>query len=221
MKRLTHNLEWKLLSLFLAVGLWFIVVREPELVTAQSVPILYKNLPKNIETGSEAPDRVHVEIRGPAGKLTPASLANTAVLIDLSSVESPGERTFTVAESSLHLPSGVTFMRAVPAQLRLRFEETLSKDVPIQVRIGTPPPEGYRLVQQEINPPRVRIAGPESRVRPIETAQTDPVDLSGVLGRTELRVHAYVTDPQVRFEGSAMVAVKLIVEKTNSGKANR
>jgi YbbR domain-containing protein len=218
MRRLAHNLHWKVLSLLLAVGLWFVVVREPELVTAQSVPIFYKNLPKEMETGSEAPDRVHVEIRGPAGKLTPASLADTAVLIDLSSVESPGERTFTVAESSLNLPSGVTFLRSVPSQLRLRFEQVLSKEVPVNVRIAAPPPDGYRITQQEINPGTLKIAGPESRVRSIDTAQTDAVDLSGVLGHTELRVHAYVTDPQVRFESGSIVTVKISVEKINSRK---
>lgn len=218
MRRLAHNLQWKLLSLLLAIGLWFIVVREPELVTSQSIPIFYKNLPKDIETGSEAPDRVHVEIRGPAGKLTPESLANTAVLIDLASVEAPGERTFTVAESSLNLPSGVAFLRAVPAQLRLRFEQILSKEVPVQVRIASPPPQGYLVARQEIHPSRLKIAGPESHVRPIDSAQTDPVNLSGVLGQTEFRVHAYVTDAQVRFEGAPIVTVKLTVEKINPGK---
>jgi YbbR domain-containing protein len=218
MRRLANNLQWKLLSLMLAVGLWLAVVREPELVTSQSVPIFFKNLPKELETGAEAPDRVHVEIRGPAGKLTPASLADTAVLIDLSAVESPGERTFTVSEPSLNLPSGVAFIRAVPSQLRLRFERVLSKEVPVQMRMAAPPPAGYRIAQQELNPGRLKIAGPENRVRLIEAAQTDPIDLSGVLGRTEFRVQAYVTDAQVRFEGASMVTVRVSVEKINSGR---
>ena len=75
----THNLHYKALSLLIALGLWFIVVREPDLVTSQSVPIFYKNLSKNLEIGSDVLDRVHLEIRGPSGKLTPASLADTAL----------------------------------------------------------------------------------------------------------------------------------------------
>jgi YbbR domain-containing protein len=216
--RLTHNLHWKALSLAIAITLWLIVVREPELVTSQAVPIFYKNLPKDMEIGSDAPDRVHVEIRGPAGKLTPASLTDTAVLIDLSSVQSAGERTFTVSESGLNLPRGVAFLRAVPSQLRLSFEHILSKEVPVQVRIGTPQPAGYRVVQQLVRPEKLRITGPESRVRGVESAQTDPLDLSGVISHAEFRVHAYVADAQVRFEGPSIVTASMSVQKINPGK---
>jgi YbbR domain-containing protein len=217
-RRLAHNLLWKLLSLVIAIGLWLVVVREPELVTSQAAPIFYKNLPKEMEIGSDVPDRVHVEIRGPAGKLTPENLANTAVLLDLSPVQSPGERTFTVSYPSLNLPRGVTFLRAVPSQLRVRFDRILSKEVPVQVRIASPQPAGYRVAQQEVRPDKLKIAGPENRVRQVESAQTDPIDLSAVLGRAEFRVHAYATDPQVRFEGASMVTVRVTVEKINSEK---
>ena len=217
-RRLTHNLQWKILSLAIAVSLWLIVVREPELVTSQAVPIFYKDLPKEMEIGSDAPDRVHVEIRGPAGKLTPASLADTAVLIDLSSVHTVGERTFTVSDSGLNLPRGVAFLRAVPSQLRLKFEHILSKEVPVQIRIGTPQPAGYRIVQQQVRPEKLQITGPESRVRAIESAQTDPLDLSGVFSRAEFRVQVYVTDAQVRFQGPSIVTATVSVTKISQRK---
>lgn len=213
-----HNLHWKLLSLLIASLLWFLVVREPELVTSRSVPIFYKNLDKDLEIGSDVLDRVHVEIRGPEGKLNSASLSDTAVILDLSPVQAPGERTFTMSDSSLNLPGGVTFLRAVPSQLRLRFDRTQSKEVPVQVRVSSPQPAGYRVVLQTVNPERLKIAGPENRVRQVESAQTDPIDLAGVISRADFRVHAYVSDPQVRFEGSSMVTVRVTVEKDNPGK---
>ncbi len=217
-RRILYNLHWKLLSLLIALGLWFIVVREPELVTSQPVPIFYKNLPKDLEIASDGPDRVHVEIRGPAGKLTPASLADTAVLFDLSPVQTPGERTFTVSYLSLNLPRGVAFLRAVPSQLRLRFDRIGSKEVPVQIRVSVPQPAGYRVAAQDVHPNKLKIAGPENRVDQVESAQTDPVDLSGVVSRAEFRVHAFVSDPQIRFEGPSVVTVRVKVEKINSGK---
>lgn len=214
----THNLQWKLLSLLIAFGLWAIVVREPELVTSQSAPVFFKDLPKDLEIGSEVPDRVHLEIRGPAGKLTPASLADTAILLDLSSVRTAGERTFTVSGPSLNLPRGVTFLRAIPSQLRLRFDRVLTKEVPVQVRIATPQPAGYTMIDQVIRPEKLKITGPENHVRQIESAQTDPIDLSGVVSNAEFHVHAYVSDPQVRFEGPSIVTLRVYVEKIRSGK---
>ncbi|MEO7142934.1 MAG: CdaR family protein [Bryobacteraceae bacterium] len=204
---------WKLLSLAVAAALWFAVVDEPTLLTSQSVPIFYTHLPKDLEIGSEVPDRVHLEIRGPARKLTSTSLAATAVEIDLSGNEHPGEQTFTISTTNINLPDGVTFMRAVPSQLRLRFERHASRDVPVQVRFAGSPPIGYRVVKTIVQPETLRIGGPEDRVRQIEFAQTDPVNIGNVSGKAQFRVNSYIADPQVRFESSPMVTVRVIVER--------
>jgi YbbR domain-containing protein len=210
---ITNNLQWKLLALLLAVILWSAVVGEPELVTSQSAPVYYKNLPRDLLIGSGAPDRIHLELRGPAGKLSPSSLDDTAVLVDLSPVRAPGERTFTIDAGSINLPTGVVFLRAVPSQLRLQFERLFAKDVPVQIRAGSQLPGEFAIQSQSVTPQRMRIIGPESRVRHIEHAQTDPIDFSSITGRAEFRVHAYVSDPQVRFEGSPIVTVAVQVEK--------
>jgi YbbR domain-containing protein len=212
-RSLTANLQWKLLALALAATLWFVVVGEPELVTSQSAPIFYKDLPRDLEIGSDVPDRVHLEIRGPAASLKPDRLSDTAVLVDLSQVQKPGELTVTVTSASIDLPAGVTLLRAVPSQLRLRFDRVLEKEIPVQVRPGSAPPPGYAIAGEEVVPSMLRISGPEVRVRQIEAAQTDPVDLSSVVGHSEFHVHAFVVDPRVRFVGSPVVTVRVDVVK--------
>src|SRR5579883_2573336 len=161
---LTRNFVWKLGAFALSAALWFAIIGEPELVTTRSVPILYKNLPKDLLIGQAAIDSVHLELRGPSSKLTGSSLSELAVLLDLSSVTGPGERTFTLSDSDLKLPEGVSFLRAVPSQLRVRFSRKMSKAVPVEVRVGKSPPPGYEIVKQEVEPPSISIAGPEARV---------------------------------------------------------
>jgi YbbR domain-containing protein len=213
---LTANLHLKAVSLLIALGLWFALVHEPELVTSHSVPVFFKNLPRDIEIGSDVPDRVHIELRGPAGRLSPAHLAEASVLLDLSKIQAAGERTFTVTDSSLTLPPGVEFLRAVPSQLRLRFDRVLSKEVTVHARVGVEPPKGYEIISREVRPARLKITGPENRVRAIEEAQTDPLDLSGVFSDAEVHAHAYVADPQVRFEATPLVTVKVVVRRIHS-----
>jgi YbbR domain-containing protein len=215
LRLLTDDLQWKALSLLIAVALWLLVVGEPELVTTHSTPIFYKDLPRDLELASDPPDRVHLEIRGPASKLSPSSLAETAVFLDLSSVNGPGERTFTIHDSSINLPSGVSLERAVPSQLRLRFDRIASKQVEVRVRTAAPAPPGYHVVHQEVRPARLTVTGPAASLEQIESAQTDPIDLSKLAGRAEFHVNAYVTDPQVRFDGSPQVTVTVTVEKTD------
>jgi hypothetical protein len=212
-KLITHNLGWKLGSLTLALLLWFAILGEPELVTTHTAPILYKNLPPGLLIGPDALDQVRVELRGPSGKLSPDLLSEMAVLLDLNDVKGPGERTFTLSDADFHLPQGVSFLRSVPSQLRVRFAKLLSREVPVNIRIYAPPAAGYRIVSQQAVPDRLRIAGPEGRVASIVSAETDAIDLSSITANTEIKANAFISDPQVRFEVSPVVTVKVIVEK--------
>jgi YbbR domain-containing protein len=217
-RAITRNFLWKLGSLLLAVLLWFAIVGEPEAVATHSVPILYRNLSNGLLIGQDAIDSVRVELRGPAGRLSATSLSDLAVELNLSQIKEPGERTFTLSDKDLRMPDGVTFMRAIPSQLRLNFTRRKEKDVPVEVRFTALPPAGYRIVQEEIAPERLRIAGPEYRVDAIAVAQTDAIDLTGATSGGTYRVNTFISDPQVWFESTPMVSVKIAVAKSDEQK---
>lgn len=212
-RRLVHNLWWKLGSLAVSILLWFAIVGEPEMATIHNVPILYKNLPKDLLIGSNAVDAVRVELRGPSSRLSSASLTEVAFMIDLSNIDGPGERTFTLSDADIRLPDGVTFLRSIPSQLRVRFARVKSKDVPVEIRFGSPIGAGYRIVAQEVTPQTIRISGPENRIDAISSAETDAIDLNGVTQSSEVHVNTFVPDPQVWFDSPPVVTVHLTVEK--------
>jgi YbbR domain-containing protein len=219
-RSLTRNLGWKLGALTLAIALWVATVGETELVTTHAVPILYRDLPPDLLVGVDAMDVVRVELRGPGSKLTAASLADLAITLDLSGVDAPGQRTFTLSAADFHLPPGVTFLRAVPSQLRINFPRRVFKYVPVEIRIGAQPPADYRIVSQEVIPPSVRIVGPEQRVAAIVGAQTDAIDLSSATSATEVQVNAFVADAQVGMESPPLVTVRVNIEKNAVEKNN-
>jgi YbbR domain-containing protein len=222
MRRLfLENFWWKLASLGLSFGLWVTIINEPELVTSAAVPIFYKGLPVGIEIASDQPEKIFLEIRGPASRLTPGRLADTAVQLDLTDVTKPGERTFTVSRTNINLPSGVTFLRAVPSQLRLAFDNQMSKDVEVRLRLSGKPADGWRVTHQYVTPERLRIVGPASRVALIDSAETDPVDLTGFEDLLVAKVHSYIADSQVRFESSPMVQVRVEFERTGAAQDNK
>jgi YbbR domain-containing protein len=215
MKRLIlDNLVWKALALVISVALWVSFVGSPELVTSISVPLEYQNMPSDLEMSTEGPERVYLEVRGPSARLHSFDLSRIAVILDLSSVHRPGDHTFTLEKQHIDLPYGLRLVRAVPAQVRLRFDRQLTAEVPVRLRLSSVPPHGYRLAQSLINPDRLRIVGPESRVREIQYAETDPIDLSRVVGSAQFNVHTFVRDPQVRFVSAPEVKVTVSLEKS-------
>lgn len=215
MKLLTRNLGWKLLSLVIAVALWILAAREPEVATSLSIPIEFKNIPDDLDIGGNLPDRVRLEVRGPSGRLSRDNLADAAVVLDLSDARA-GERTYTIRSSNVSLPFGVAFYRAVPSQVTLRFDQLITRSVairPIFVKI----PDGYRVGSTVNEPDKVWIRGPEERVNNISQVLTDPVDLTGVVSRKEFRTRVNVGDPLVRLEAPE-VTVKVTLERAAPGR---
>jgi len=199
----TRNIGWKLLSLAISFALWILVAREPEIATSISIPIEFKSLPDDLDISSTVPERIHIEIRGPSGRLSRDYLADLAAVLDLHDAR-PGERTYTLdAHNFLNLPVGVMFYRAVPSQLTLRFDRLLTRDVPVAARYSTTPPDGYLVTTLSISPAKVRLRGPQDHLQQIRQVLTDPIDLSRVVGQADFQVHVNVGDPQIRLESPA------------------
>jgi hypothetical protein len=211
---IAKNLGWKLGSLLLAVLLWLASSSAPLVVTTHTAPIVYSNLANGWMVAGNSPETVHLELRGPAGRLTVASLAETVVRFDLANAASAEDRTFTISESNINLPPGVAFLRAVPSQLRLHLARLAQKEVPVEVRLAGSLPAGYQLTWHSVSPERLSIAGSETRVMTIAQVQTDPVDLSKLTLSGDHRVDAFVDDPQVHFESPPEVTVHLTIERT-------
>jgi diadenylate cyclase len=216
--RVPRNLAWKAGSLVLSILLWIAYIATPDVVTNHQAPILYRNLAPELILTGEPLSSLDIELRGSASNLTAAALANTVVSFDLSAISTPGERTFTVSEDNINLPPGVTFLRAVPSQLRLRFARLVTRDVPVEISLTGAPPKGFRLAARGVSPPVLRIAGSEERVAAIKSVLTDTLDLSNVTQSGDYKTVAFVTDPQVHFESSPLVTVRIVIERVEKTK---
>lgn len=213
MRLVTENFGWKLLSLMVAVVSWVLLGGDPELTTMVSAPLEFRNLPRDLDINSETPETIQLELQGPSGKLGLGRTGQIAVLLDVSAVTKSGEKTFNIAPGNLNLPSGVQLMRSIPSQLRLRFEHRMQKEIRVQVRFSGPPPDGYRVKNQESIPDRVRIVGPESRVLQVQNAETDPIELGGTIADREFETSVFIADPLVRLDSPSLVRVRVTLEK--------
>jgi YbbR domain-containing protein len=213
-KLVVENAGWKVISLLIATILWALVASEPELAAFATAPVEYKNLPDDLEISSEPMTAVSLELRGPSGELRGVNdgALRPAVILDMSGVR-PGERTFAIDSSSVKLARGVRLVRAIPSEVRLQFDRRAVKIVPVRPRFIGEGTSGYEIVHWSVIPPQLTIEGPADHVARIRQVQTDPVDVSGVVGTSEFRVNAYVGEPYVRFQSSPQVAVSVTMKK--------
>ena len=212
---ITENFGWKLLALASAVVLWALVASEPELSTFVTAQLTYKDLPENLEISSGPVNVVTLELRGPSGALRsfgdPLGTRPT-VIVDMGSVQ-PGERTFPIGEQTMKLPRGVHLVRASPSEARFEFELRARRGVDVVPRFQGDGSNGYVVGSFTVAPRQLTIVGPASRVARVPFVTTDRVDVSALFGTAEVRVNAFVEDPNVRFEGSPQVTVTVTMKK--------
>lgn len=219
MRNLAEKVGWPLFALAAAFALWITFIASPDIVTSISLPVEFENMPSDLVCATDLPAHIAAEIKGPSARLRHADTSSAAVVLNFDQIREPGEHTFTIGRREIDLPPGVRVVRTVPAQIRLRFEWRRQARVPVKVRFSTPPPAGYRVAEQKVEPPILEIVGPESRIRQVESVETDPIDLSHVVVKQRFRVDTFVGDPQVRFVSSPVVHVSVTLEKTVQGGA--
>lgn len=210
---LLHNLGLKAVSLAAAVVLWAVVGAEPAMETSISVPVEFHNVPQALELLSDTPPNIHLQVKGPSSKVRGLNRADVAVVLDLMRVQQPGARTFTLDQSRIALPRGVTVVRAMPSQLRLVFEKRLSRDVAVVPRFSGTYVPGYEIARYTVEPPELKVVGPESRLAVLDYATTDPIDVSKLIGGAVFTTNAYLDDSHLRFENLQSVRVNVEMKK--------
>jgi YbbR domain-containing protein len=210
---LVENFWWKLLALAIAVLIWALVASEPELSTFATVRLEYKNLPDDMEISSEPVGTVVLELRGPSGELRGVGESiRPSVVLDMSNAR-PGDRTYSISDGNVKLARGVHLVRAIPSEVRFRYEARRTRTIPVEVRFTGEGQNGYEIAQSVVDPREVHIVGPRSRVARVTTAATDLVDVSNVVGSSEFHVNLLVEDPYVRLEGSTEAVVRVTMKK--------
>jgi len=207
-----HNLGLKLVSLALAVGLWLAVARDPMAEVAVNVPIEFHNMPENLEISAENIPTAQIRLRGPQHIVHQLRSSDVYVEVELGGLK-PGERTFDLTDRQIHRPAGLEVVQVVPSQVHFAFDDRLARQVPVQPRVVGSFAAGYQISQVSADPAVVTITGPKKRVEAVETATTDPVDVSGAMNRATFVRHAYVSDPLVQVSDPSSVRVTVIMQK--------
>lgn len=128
-KLLTQNLPAKLISIVLALFLWFYAAWERNAVQDFRVALELKNLPAGLAvSGVKQPPQLDVSVAGPRILLKKLEYAPPAATVDLARAKE-GATVFTGFEKLVKVPPGLTVTRVYPASVEIRLEASSSGKV--------------------------------------------------------------------------------------------
>ncbi len=216
-KYVFQNIGLKLLSLAMAVGLWLAIARAPVAEIALDVPIELQNVPDNLEVSSPHIPEAQIRLRGPERIVQRIQPSDVRAAIDLSQMH-PGERTFDLTAEQVRKPQGLEVVQIVPSQLHLEFDTRMTRSVDVRPRVIGDFASGYSIRQIQVTPPTVSITGPQKQVEAVQSAMTDPIDVSGDIDSASFVTHAYVSDPMIQVVNPETVQVTVIMQRVGVEK---
>jgi YbbR domain-containing protein len=171
------NLSIKFLSFILALALWLYVTNQGKTEISLSIPVQFANIPKGLELLSSSAEYVTLRVWGARDKIRNLSPQKIKASIDLSNSKK-GESIFYLTTDIFDLPQGVSIAKITPADIKVKLEETLIREVPIKPEYTGEPPYGYKIKKIRIRPTKAKIAGPVSVAKTIHKIHTNPIDIS-------------------------------------------
>ena len=217
MRGLLDNVVLKLISLALAVLLWF-VIGEKTSERGLSVPVELQNVPRELELVGEPTNVVDVRLRAAPSVIQRLTTGDVSARIDLSGVRE-GEHIVHLTADDIRVPFGVRVVKITPSIITMGFERTSTKTVPIRPRLLGRPAPGYEVAEVAAEPAEVRVSGPRTRVQETESAYTEPVSLDGASSTVVDTVNLGLDDPVLRIQGSPRVRVTARIREVQEARA--
>jgi YbbR domain-containing protein len=187
----------KLLSVALATLLWLTVAGDHLVERSMKVPLEFRNLPSQLEIVGDPPTTVDVRLRGSSALLGRIEPREIVAVLNLAGAR-PGSRMFHMLKDDVRTPYGVEIAQIVPGTLGLELEKIGRRTLPIKPVLDGEPAPGFVTGRVTSDPATVEVAGPESRLKQLTEATTEPVEVTGSRVRVKDIVTVGITDSAVR-----------------------
>ena len=192
-----RHLGLKLMAVALAALLWLIVAGDHLVERSLRVPLEYRNIPAELELVGDPPTDVDVRLRGSSALLGRLEPRDIIAVLDLASAR-PGSRMFHLRSDEVRAPYGVEVAQVVPSTVAVDLEKSGRRTLPVVPALDGEPAPGYVIGRVTSEPATVEVAGPESRLKQLTGATTEPVQITGSHTRVRDVVTVGMTDSAVR-----------------------
>ncbi len=178
----SKNWTAKLVSLILAVGLWYYAVGEEGIEVTRTIPVEIKLENEKMSIVGKPTRLVVATLQAPRSLLS--NLASEELKAEhlIRKVETAGDYSFRVEPQEIRLPSEkIRVIRIDPETIQVKVDEIIVKKLEIEPVFLGEPAFGYRVDAPKVQlDPRVAlIEGPKSELEKVDKIRTQPIDTVG------------------------------------------
>ncbi|WP_022849743.1 CdaR family protein [Limisalsivibrio acetivorans] len=174
---MTKNIHLKILSVIIALALWFSLVSGEYQEFSVYAPVKLKNMQEDYVAVT---DDSHVTIVAKAPRATVKNIDYNGIAIEVDvSKLNPGDTYHRLDESEIKIPPGMQIVRVEPEGISITVDTLIKKSVEvIPTFIGDPHP-GFKVGTISVFPETVEIEGARKKLTAVSSVETLPVNISG------------------------------------------
>ena len=174
-----------LLSIVFITGIWFSVSRGQDTLVSIDIPVDYMNRKPGTEIFDTSVKSVSLVLSGSGALVKSITPDQVGVRLDLSKAVI-GPNSFSITSENISLPPGIILREVTPNEIEVFIDETIKKELPIQIDWAGKLPEQLILVHSVSDPETVEVVGGKRILEKIATIYTEKVLLDNLKGKGEL-----------------------------------
>lgn len=201
---ISEETNYKVVALFISLILWVWILSNKDSVIQKHMKIHYA-LPAGVDIVGPYPKEIQLTISGRRLTLNKYVQLDEPYEIDLVG---SGESTVSIRlkEDTFEVPSGVNIVKVTPRFIKLKLEQIISKDLPIEVIFSDPGAKPFKVIP---NPDHIQVTGPRSLVDTLKTLPTFSIDSSGINPPATLNVPLKDLDSSLTLKNPGPIEVKI------------
>jgi YbbR domain-containing protein len=153
---------------------------------------------------------VDVRVRGASGALSRVGPGDIVAVLDLQTART-GRRLYQLTPEQVRVPFGVQVVLVMPPSVALVFEKSATKAVRVTPAVEGSPAPGFVVGKPTVQPATVEVVGPESAVRRVTEALTEPISVAGATEEVLDNVTVGFQDQSLRLKNPRLAEVRVPV----------
>lgn len=218
---LTRNWGAKLVSLVLAVGLWYYAVGEEKVEVTRTIPIELKMEEEKLSVVGKPIRVVSVTLQAPRSLLTNLATEELKAVHWIKNVKAAGDYNFRVEPREIGLPSEeIRVVRIDPEVVQVKIDEMIVQKLEVEPVFLGETAIGYRVdpAKIQLDPSSVLVEGPKGQLGNLRKTKTQPIDMVGRV-RSFRKTVRIAEIPGLKFLSESLVDVYVPIEEALGEKS--
>ena len=203
------NIGFKLLSVAIAVSLWFFVTYRGQSETTVEAQLEFKNVPQGLEILKQNIKKATINVRGHESILNGLKPSDVRILVDMTNGKA-GEASYYFDTNDVKITKNIKVFRIEPTYAKVTLDESSTKVLQVKPYIVGQPAKGFEIKKITVSPAVASVEGPATEMARLAALRTEPLDITGLDADISQTVRVDANGRNVRFKISD-VLVKVAI----------